>query len=154
MISTIPSHSNIIGIKNFFEENNTLYHVMDYIKGDTLENYLNKNYPLNQKTIELIMLPFLEAVKHLHKYNILHRDIKLSNILMCRNGTPILIDFAISKEKSKEYPQHSKIFHTENGSSSSLKWDYAISAKESFSLPKVSLNAFNLDTEKVYDLGT
>jgi len=46
-----------------------------------------------------------------------------------------------------------KIFHSVNGSSSSLVWDYAISAKESFVLPKVSLKALNPHTEKVYDLG-
>ena len=46
-----------------------------------------------------------------------------------------------------------KNFHTQGGTNSSLIWDYAISAKESFSLPKVSIKAFNPDTEKVYDLG-
>jgi serine/threonine protein kinase len=113
VIANIPNHSNIIGIKNFFEENDTIYHVMDYIKGDSLENYLIKNYPLNQKTMEMIIFPFLEGIKHIHKYNILHRNIKLSNVLMCKNGTPILIDFAISKEKSKQYSQNSKTSYTE-----------------------------------------
>ena len=46
-----------------------------------------------------------------------------------------------------------KTFHTQGGTSTSLKWDYAISAKESFSLPTVSFKAFNPDTEEVYDLG-
>ena len=111
VIANIPNHSNIIGIKNFFEENNTIYRVMDYIKGNTLADYLTENHPLNQKTIDKIIYPLLEGIKHIHKHDILHRDIKLSNILMCRNGSPILIDFDISKERMKRHSKGSKKVH-------------------------------------------
>ncbi|CAA6807889.1 MAG: Unknown protein [uncultured Sulfurovum sp.] len=45
-----------------------------------------------------------------------------------------------------------KIFHTVKGSSSSLEWDYAISAKESFTLAKHTLKAFNPLSQKTYEL--
>ena len=108
VIANIPNHSNIIGIKNFFEENGTTYHVIDYIKGDSLTKYVTQNHPLNQKTIDKIIFPLLEGIKHLHKYNILHRNIKLSNILICKNGNPILIDFDISQDKIKRHSQNAK----------------------------------------------
>ena len=46
-----------------------------------------------------------------------------------------------------------KKVYTKSGLTASLEWDYAISAKESFTLPKISIKAFNPNTEKVYDLG-
>jgi len=109
MVANLPKHPNIINIKNFFEENNTLYYVMDYIQGDSLESYLSKNHPFTQQSIEAIIFPLLEGVKHIHQHNILHRDIKLSNIMMCRNGNPILINFDTVKEKPNSRREH---FHT------------------------------------------
>ena len=46
-----------------------------------------------------------------------------------------------------------KLLHSKMGSMASIKWDYAISAKENFVLPKVSLKAFNPKTQKSYELG-
>ncbi|CAA6803171.1 MAG: Unknown protein [uncultured Sulfurovum sp.] len=45
-----------------------------------------------------------------------------------------------------------KTFHTKVGSSSSLKWDYAVSSENSFTLPSILLKAFNPQTQKIYDL--
>jgi serine/threonine protein kinase len=113
IIANIPNHSNVIGIKNFFEENQTIYHVIDYIKGNTLANHLDRNYPLNQENIEMIINPLIEGIKHLHKHTILHKDINLSNILISDNGNPVLINLSISKEKIKRYPQNLHSFYTE-----------------------------------------
>jgi len=79
------------------------------------------------------------------------------NLKVKLKGKGFLNSFELLKE-SKEYriftqtPKF-KTFHSKNGSSSSLDWDYALSAKGSFSLPKVSLKAFNPKTKKVYELG-
>ena len=113
-IANLPNHNNIIGIKNLFEENNTIYYVMDYAEGEDLENYLIHNAPLTQKKIEDIIFPFLEGVKHIHKHNILHRDIKLSNILITKSSKPILIDFGTAKEQfNKKNAQSSTRVFTE-----------------------------------------
>ena len=45
-----------------------------------------------------------------------------------------------------------KLFHHANGTTASAEWDYAISAKESFVLPKVTLKAFNPMSKKSYEL--
>jgi len=113
-IANLPNHNNIIGIKNLFEENNTIYYVMDYAEGEDLESYLIHNAPLTQKNIEDIIFPFLEGVKHIHKHNILHRDIKLSNILLTKSSKPILIDFGTAKEQfNKKKSQSSTRVFTE-----------------------------------------
>ena len=59
--------------------------------------------------------------------------------------------------KSKKYhlfTQEPKVtaFHNRNGTQSSTTWDYAISAKESFTLEEICLKVFNPQTKKSYDL--
>ena len=39
----------------------------------------------------------LQALAHIHAHNVLHRDIKLTNILVGANGSPVLCDFGVSK---------------------------------------------------------
>ena len=79
------------------------------------------------------------------------------NLKVELKGQGLLSSFELLKENKdyKVFTQSPKVktFHSENGSNSSLVWDYAISAKESFVLPKVNLKAFNPNTEKVYELG-
>ena len=79
------------------------------------------------------------------------------NLKVKLKGKGYLSSFELLKENGdyRLFTQSPKLksFHSKNGSNSSLEWDYAISAKESFSLPKVSLKAFNPKTEKVYELG-
>ena len=105
-IANLAKHPNIIDVKNLFEENGTVYFVMSYAEGVDLETYLQENHPLTQKEIEDIIFPFLEGVKHIHKYNILHRDIKLANVLITKDKQPILIDFGTARneliQKSKQ----------------------------------------------------
>jgi len=98
-IANLPKHPNVIDVKNLFEENGTVYFVMSYAKGVDLEHYLQDNHPMSQKEIEDIIYPFLEGVKHIHKYNILHRDIKLANVLITEEKEPILIDFGTARNE-------------------------------------------------------
>jgi len=98
-IANLPKHPNVIDVKNLFEENGTVYFVMSYAKGIDLECYLQDNHPMSQKEIENIIYPFLEGVKHIHKYNILHRDIKLANVLITEEKQPILIDFGTARNE-------------------------------------------------------
>ena len=98
-IANLEKHPNIIDVKNLFEENGTIYFVMSYAQGVDLEAYLSDHHPLTQKEIEEIIYPFLEGVQHIHKYNLLHRDIKLANILITKNRQPILIDFGTARNE-------------------------------------------------------
>ena len=98
-IANIPRHNNIVDVKNLFEENGTAYYVMAYIKSEDLESYLKRKQHLSQSDIEKIIFPFLDGVKHIHQHNILHRDIKLSNILITKSGNPILIDFGTARNQ-------------------------------------------------------
>ena len=79
------------------------------------------------------------------------------NLSVKLKGEGFLESFELLKE-SKSYKLFTqnpklKIAHSKMGSKSTLEWDYAVSAKENFSLPKVALKAFNPKTQKSYTLG-
>ena len=112
-IANIPRHNNIVDVKNLFEENGTVYYVMAYAKGEDLESYIKNRPPLSEAEIKKIIFPFLDGVKHLHQYNILHRDIKLSNILITKSGNPILIDFGTARNHMKQRAKKLTTVYTE-----------------------------------------
>jgi len=92
------SHPNIITVTRFFEENSTAYFIMDYVKGESLKSYIERNGSLSQDNIEKIIIPILEGLKAVHKKNFLHRDIAPDNIYLTIDGRPILIDFGSAKD--------------------------------------------------------
>lgn len=98
------SHSNIVNIYNFFEENNTAYIVMEYLEGITLEHYLQQDVK-GQMEIEAatdIILDICKALKTIHEDNIVHRDVSPDNIFICLNGNNKLFDFGAARFAQEE----------------------------------------------------
>lgn len=95
-------HSNIVKVLETFETNNTVYYVMEYIDGNSLnkaillENGFNEDYAIR------IMDQICEAVQFMHDNKMLHLDIKPSNIMLRGNGDAVLIDFGLSKQYNEE----------------------------------------------------
>ncbi|XP_043827730.1 serine/threonine-protein kinase Nek1 isoform X8 [Dromiciops gliroides] len=92
-------HPNIVLYRESFEENGSLYIVMDYCEGGDLYKRINAQkgvlFPEDQ-----IMDWFVQiclALKHVHDRKILHRDIKSQNIFLTRDGTIQLGDFGIAR---------------------------------------------------------
>ncbi|NOQ35526.1 MAG: SUMF1/EgtB/PvdO family nonheme iron enzyme, partial [Methylococcaceae bacterium] len=95
-------HDNITKVRDFFEANGTAYMVMDYEKGETFKDWL-ANFKLiasipSERQLLKMIIPILEALDTLHKNNHLHLDIKPSNIYICSDGRPILIDFGTARQ--------------------------------------------------------
>jgi serine/threonine protein kinase len=83
------NHPSIVKILGFFEANSTAYFVMEYEEGIDLSQYLKQEKrALSQEEILSIMMPILEGLKEVHKYNYLHRDIKPGNILLRKKRLP------------------------------------------------------------------
>ncbi len=101
------NHPSIVKILGYFEANDTAYFVMEYEEGMDLSQYLKQqNRALSQEEILSIIMPILEGLKEVHKFNYLHRDIKPGNILLRANKSPVLIDFgatrvAVNDDKNK-----------------------------------------------------
>ncbi|CAD8052929.1 unnamed protein product [Paramecium primaurelia] len=95
-------HKSILEIDEIYKEQNEIIFIMKYCKGGTLYNYiLERNYQFEQSEIKCIMKRLLKGVKHLHKLGIIHRDLKLDNIVF-ENENDIksikIIDFGFAVE--------------------------------------------------------
>lgn len=88
------NHRNIVKYTDHFEENGSIYIIMDYYEGKLLDQYL-KDFPVQDRDhlYKSIFLPLIDALCYVHKLGILHRDIKPSNILIDSEGNPFLLDF-------------------------------------------------------------
>ena len=72
------------------------YIVMEYIAGDSIDNYCRINTCSPQHILSL-MQRVCEAVQHAHQNLIVHCDLKPDNILVTTSGNPILLDFGIAQ---------------------------------------------------------
>lgn len=77
------SHPNIVNIINFFVIKKTLqtYCIMEYLEGGELLNFLQKNSKLEEAQAREIFKQIISAIDYCHKHKIIHRDLKLENIL-------------------------------------------------------------------------
>ncbi|MCY4346502.1 MAG: protein kinase [Aestuariivita sp.] len=91
------SHPNLVGISRFFAENGTAYIVMDYVEGESLTTFLNREAPLTESALRRILEPLLDALAMMHAEGVLHRDIKPDNIVLCEDGRPVLLDFGSAR---------------------------------------------------------
>ncbi len=100
-------HPYIVNVLEVFEENNTAYIVMEYIAGSSLKERLEKQSPLSENRVLKYIRQIGEALQFVHEKNILHLDIKPSNILIDANDRARLIDFGVSKRYDIEQQETS-----------------------------------------------
>lgn len=79
-------HPNCIRLKKIEETSDCTYLVMDLCSGGELFEKIMRNGPLPEASARKIAVNLFEAVAHLHKNEIMHRDLKLENILFTRSG--------------------------------------------------------------------
>lgn len=81
-IMKILDHPHIIKYFECFEDLNCVYVSMEYCQGGDLYSEIKKISRFNEETSAEIMVQLLSAVQYLHEKNIVHRDLKLQNILL------------------------------------------------------------------------
>ncbi|MBM7692316.1 serine/threonine-protein kinase [Peribacillus deserti] len=94
--ATSLAHPNIVSIYDVGVEDDIYYIVMEYVKGLTLKQYIQRNYPIPVEKALDIMEQITSAISHAHQYGIIHRDIKPQNILIDDHGTVKITDFGIA----------------------------------------------------------
>jgi TPR repeat protein len=96
-------HPAVVSVHRLMEENGTHYMVMDYIEGDTLDDYLEKNGGNFSGIDEFqkIFNPLMSGLDVLHSRGIIHRGIKPENIMVKPDGSPVLLDFRTSSQTQR-----------------------------------------------------
>lgn len=93
------SHPNLVGIRDYIEEENHSYLVMDYLPGETLAQRVTREGPVPVATALVWARQLCEALDFLHRQNptILFRDLKPSNVMVDGQERLKLIDFGIAR---------------------------------------------------------
>lgn len=94
-------HPNIVGVHQVFEDNDTAYMALDYIRGsDLLEIIEARKADLSPDQIVGIATRLLSAIGYIHDNGLLHCDISPDNIFINQDGEPILIDFGAARRSA------------------------------------------------------
>lgn len=78
-------HENIIKLNEVFETGKKMYLVMELCEGGELADILKEKQTFSEEDTKVIMTKMAEAISYLHKRDIVHRDLKLENILLSQN---------------------------------------------------------------------
>jgi serine/threonine-protein kinase len=90
------SHPNIVTIYEAGQADGIVYIAMEYLHGKTLADLLDSRQLTFEDKIR-ILGKTLEALHHAHDLDVVHRDVKPSNILICADGTIKLMDFGLAR---------------------------------------------------------
>jgi len=98
------SHPSVVSVMNFFRENETVYMVMNYLEGASLQDFIITARDLKQakvfreSTIRSLFDEILRGLRIVHQHKMLHLDIKPANIFITDDNKSVLIDFGAARE--------------------------------------------------------
>ena len=92
-------HPNIVQFRSLEEasEGGSPFLVMDYIDGQTLDDYLVEEGRLTEDETLRILRPIAAALDYAHAKGVVHRDVKPGNVMIAKNGTPYILDFGVAR---------------------------------------------------------
>lgn len=91
-------HPNIVRVFRYFRANGTAYMVLTFEEGQSLKGWLRGlGRAPRQRELDDILAPLLEALEAVHAADYLHRDIAPDNIIIRKDGSPVLIDFGSAR---------------------------------------------------------
>jgi serine/threonine-protein kinase len=73
------------------------YIVMEFLEGQTLGHLMQSIRPMPQSDALRIASRICEALHYMHEHNVVHRDLKPDNIMICNDGSIRIMDFGIAK---------------------------------------------------------
>ena len=91
------NHPHILSVLEFEERDGFVYLVMPYVRVRNLESVLNSQKTLSLPEIADYLDQLASALDYAHEHNVLHLDIKPSNVLISQENTLLLTDFALTK---------------------------------------------------------
>jgi serine/threonine protein kinase len=101
------AHPNVVSVVNFFRANETVYMVMAYESGRSLQDHILRRRDKGEKPlvserfIRKMFSHVMNGLREVHTNKLLHLDLKPANIYLRADGTPILLDFGASRQTLK-----------------------------------------------------
>ena len=98
LVSLKLTHTNIAAVRAFEEENGNPFLVMDYIEGQTLDDYFAEKGTLAEEEAIRVLKPIAAALDYAHEQGVVHRDVKPGNVMIDQIRHPYVLDFGIARE--------------------------------------------------------
>jgi serine/threonine-protein kinase len=102
------NHPNVIKVTDLIDAGDIVAFVMEYIEGQTLEDFLSNSGKLPNSEIENMFSQMILAVEYVHSQGLIHRDIKPSNFMVTKGGQIKLLDFGIAKNTNESAVDYTK----------------------------------------------
>ncbi|MBI4833297.1 MAG: serine/threonine protein kinase [Planctomycetes bacterium] len=103
------NHPNIVQGIDVGESNGVHYFAMEYIDGPSLEDVIKQHGPLSEEAALDIMIQTSKALEHAHKNNMVHRDVKPTNIMVTTDNVIKLCDLGLALIISKETAEQKRV---------------------------------------------
>ena len=97
IMKSLSSSNYIVKIYETYQTQNHFCIVMEYICAGDLLSYIRKRSKLTEQIAKFIFKQIILSLQFIHSHNIVHRDIKLDNILIDLNNNIKICDFGVSK---------------------------------------------------------
>ncbi len=91
-------HPNIVLVHSVFEANGTAYMVMEYEKGESLDEAYKLHRLTTEEDLLGLLFPLMNGLQRIHETGFVHRDIKPKNIYLRDDGRPVLLDFGSARQ--------------------------------------------------------
>ncbi len=99
VLALLGEQAGVVNVYTFAEENNTAYLVMEYVEGQSLDEYVKAGGgKLSVSSTLAIMKPVIHALAGIHKRGVIHRDISPDNIMITADRKVKLIDFGAARQ--------------------------------------------------------
>ena len=98
------SHPSVVSVLNFFRQNETVYMVMNYLEGATLQDFiitsreLRRQKVFRESTIRSLFDEVLRGLRIVHQHKMLHLDLKPANIFITDDNKAVMLDFGAARE--------------------------------------------------------
>lgn len=99
--AVLTPHPNVVSLKDYHEEEDEAFFVLEYIDGFTLQRIINESRGNEEQKkvstlrIKQYLIQILDGIEHLHKHNVYHSDIKPENIVVCGDRA-VIVDLGSS----------------------------------------------------------
>lgn len=91
------NHPFIVSLKCAFQTESKLYLVLDFLAGGELFYHLKEDTKFTVERAKFYIASIVLALEHLHKHNIIYRDLKPENVVLNNEGYAVLTDFGLAK---------------------------------------------------------
>ena len=97
ILQHLTHHRNVVKLYDSFYTNSHLCFVMELCAGGDLLSFVRRRKKLDEDVAKFIFIQAARGLAYCHRNLVMHRDIKLENLLLDEDGTVKLCDFGVSQ---------------------------------------------------------